>query len=255
MRIDVHFNGSSTGGQAELHDRVVLVIDVLRASTSIAAALNNGARAVIPFQGVDEAMTRARSLERSDVLLAGERKMVPIRGFDLGNSPGEFTPAVVQGKTIVMTTTNGTAALAGAQGAHEVLVGSFANYSVVVAWLRAAARADKSITLVCAGTDGRFALEDARNGERIVGDRLRGVALERRRRAGAPCPGPGKRDARLLESGGLPSPAGRRHDGRLTVGRSARRGARKSRREDRNQTPCLRGEPGDFYERTADACE
>ena len=161
MRIDVHFNGSSTGGQAELHDRVVLVIDVLRASTSIAAALNNGARAVIPFQGVDEAMTRARSLERSDVLLAGERKMVPIRGFDLGNSPGEFTPAVVQGKTIVMTTTNGTAALAGAQGAHEVLVGSFANYSVVVAWLRAAARADKSITLVCAGTDGRFALEDA----------------------------------------------------------------------------------------------
>jgi len=161
VRIDVHFNGSSTGGQAELHDRVVLVIDVLRASTSIAAALNNGARAVIPFQGVDDAMTRARSLERSDVLLAGERKMVPIRGFDLGNSPGEFTPAVVQGKTIVMTTTNGTAALAGAQGAHEVLVGSFANYSVVVAWLRAAARADKSITLVCAGTDGRFALEDA----------------------------------------------------------------------------------------------
>ena len=161
MRIDVHFNGSSTGGQGELHDRVVLVIDVLRASTSIAAALNNGARAVIPFQGVDEAMTRARSLERSDVLLAGERKMVPIRGFDLGNSPGEFSPAVVQGKTIVMTTTNGTAALAGAQGAHEVLVGSFANYSVVVAWLRAAARADKSITLVCAGTDGRFALEDA----------------------------------------------------------------------------------------------
>lgn len=161
MRIDVHFNGSSTGGQGELHDRVVLVIDVLRASTSIAAALNNGARAVIPFQGVDEAMTRARSLERSDVLLAGERKMVPIRGFDLGNSPREFTPPVVQGKTIVMTTTNGTAALAGAHGAHEVLVGSFANYAVVVAWLRAAARADKSITLVCAGTDGRFALEDA----------------------------------------------------------------------------------------------
>lgn len=179
MRIDVHFNGSSTGGQAELHDRVVLVIDVLRASTSIAAALNNGARAVIPFQGVDEAMTRARSLERSDVLLAGERKMVPIRGFDLGNSPGEFTPAVVQGKTIVMTTTNGTAALAGAQGAHEVLVGSFANYSVVVAWLRAAARADKSITLVCAGTDGRFALEDAICAGRFVrGIARRGIQAE-----------------------------------------------------------------------------
>ena len=179
MRIDVHFNGSSTGGQAELHDRVVLVIDVLRASTSIAAALNNGARAVIPFQGVDEAMTRARSLERSDVLLAGERRMVPIRGFDLGNSPREFTPAIVQGKTIVMTTTNGTAALAGAHGAHEVLVGSFTNYSVVVAWLRAAARADKSLTLVCAGTDGRFALEDAICAGRFVrGIARRGIQAE-----------------------------------------------------------------------------
>ena len=179
MRIDVHFNGSSTGGQAELHDRVVLVIDVLRASTSIAAALNNGARAVIPFGGVDEAMTRARSLERSDVLLAGERKMVPIRGFDLGNSPLEFTSATVQGKTIVMTTTNGTAALAGAHGAHEVLVGSFANYSVAVAWLRAAARAGKSITLVCAGTDGRFALEDAICAGRFVrGIARRGIQAE-----------------------------------------------------------------------------
>jgi 2-phosphosulfolactate phosphatase len=124
-------------------------------------------------------MTRARSLERSDVLLAGERKMVPIRGFDLGNSPREFTPAIVQGKTIVMTTTNGTAALAGAQGAHEVLVGSFANYSVVVAWLRAAARADKSLTLVCAGTDGRFALEDAICAGRFVrGIARRGIEAE-----------------------------------------------------------------------------
>ena len=78
MRIDVHFTGSTTG-QQDLHDRVVLVIDVLRASTSIAAALANGARAVIPFEGVDDAIMRARSLDQSDVLLAGERKMAPIR--------------------------------------------------------------------------------------------------------------------------------------------------------------------------------
>ncbi|NUQ12317.1 MAG: 2-phosphosulfolactate phosphatase [Gemmatimonadaceae bacterium] len=74
MRIDVAFHGSAAG-QGELHDRVVLVIDVLRASTSIAAALANGARAVIPVAGVDEAITRARSLDRSEVLTAGERRM------------------------------------------------------------------------------------------------------------------------------------------------------------------------------------
>jgi len=121
VRIDVRFNGSAAGHN-DLHDRVVLVVDVLRASTTIAAALANGARAVIPFEGVDEAIIRARSLERSDVLLAGERKMAPIPGFTLGNSPREFTPDVVTGKTIVMTTTNGTAALAGASHAPEVLV-------------------------------------------------------------------------------------------------------------------------------------
>lgn len=171
MRIDVYFIASSTG-QVDLHDRVVLVVDVLRASTSIAAALNNGARAVIPLQGVDEAIMRARSLERSEVLLAGERKMAPIHGFDLGNSPREFTADVVAGKTIVMTTSNGTAALASTVGAAEVLVGCFANYSAVLAWLRAAARAGKSLTIICAGSNGRFALEDAICAGRFV----RGVA-------------------------------------------------------------------------------
>ena len=171
MRIDVYFIASSTG-QADLHDRVVLVVDVLRASTSIAAALSNGARAVIPMHGVDEAIMRVRSLERSEVLLAGERKMAPIPGFDLGNSPREFTADVVAGKTIVMTTTNGTNALAGIVGASEVLVGGFANYSAVLAWLRAAARAGKSLTIVCAGSNGRFALEDAICAGRFV----RGVA-------------------------------------------------------------------------------
>jgi 2-phosphosulfolactate phosphatase len=178
VRIDVHFNGSATG-HADLHGRVVLVVDVLRASTSIAAALANGARAVVPLEGVDEAIMRARSLERSEVLLAGERKMAPIRGFDLGNSPRDFVPETVSGKTIVMTTTNGTAALAGTAGAAEVLVGSFANYSAVLAWLRAAARGGKSITVLCAGTNGQFALEDAICAGRFVrGVSRRGIDPE-----------------------------------------------------------------------------
>jgi 2-phosphosulfolactate phosphatase len=178
VRLDVHFNGSSTG-QHDLHERVVLVVDVLRASTSIAAALHNGARAVIPFEGVDEAITRSKSLERSEVVLAGERKMAPIQGFQLGNSPKEFTAESVGGKIVVMTTTNGTAALAGIVGATDILVGSFANYSAVLSWLRAAARSGKSITIVCAGTNGRFALEDAICAGRFVrGIERRGIQPE-----------------------------------------------------------------------------
>lgn len=178
MRIDVHFHGSISG-QADLHDRVVLVIDVLRASTSIAAALSNGARAVIPFAGVDEAITRARSLDRSEVLTAGERKMLPVPGFDLGNSPRAFTPDVVTGKTIVMTTSNGTAALAATTGAAEVMVGAFVNFSAVLAKLRAAARAARSVTIVCAGSAGRFALEDAICAGRFVrGIARRGIAAD-----------------------------------------------------------------------------
>ena len=178
MRIDVHFNGGA-GGQGDLHDRVVLVIDVLRASTSIAAALANGARAVIPFEGVEEAITRARSLERSEVLTAGERKMQPIPGFDLGNSPRAFAADVVGGKTIVMTTSNGTAALAGTAGAADVIVGAFVNFSAVLARLRAAARSGKSIAILCAGSNGRFALEDAICAGRFVrGIARRGISPE-----------------------------------------------------------------------------
>lgn len=178
MRIDVSFHGSAFG-QGELHDRVVLVIDVLRASTSIAAALANGARAVIPFAGVDEAITRARTLDRSEVLTAGERKMQPIPGFDLGNSPREYSAEVVSGKTIVMTTSNGTAALAGTTGAAEVLVGAFVNYSAVLATLRASARAGKSIVIVGAGSNGRFALEDALCAGRFVrGISRRGIQAD-----------------------------------------------------------------------------
>ena len=84
---------------------------MLRASTTIAVALANGARAVIPFESSDEAIMRAKPFERGAVRLAGERRMLTIPGFDLGNSPIEHTRGVVEGKTVLMTTTNGTKAL------------------------------------------------------------------------------------------------------------------------------------------------
>lgn len=152
----------------DMQGKVVAVIDVLRASTSIAVALSNGARTVIPVESVDEAITLSKQFERSHVRLAGERKMEPIPGFDMGNSPLEFTAEAVSGSTIIISTTNGTKALMGLQGARDIVVASYVNLSVVAAMLRAAARADTDISIVCAGTEGHFSLEDAACAGRYV---------------------------------------------------------------------------------------
>jgi 2-phosphosulfolactate phosphatase len=92
MRVDVYF-GPQEVGASDVASRVVAVVDVLRASTSIAIALANGARAVIPLANSDEVVTRSKSLERSEVKLAGERKSQAIPGFDVGNSPLEERPS------------------------------------------------------------------------------------------------------------------------------------------------------------------
>ena len=179
MRIDVVFGGTAAM-PSEVTGRVVAVIDVLRASTSIAVALANGAKAVIPLESSDEAVTRAKALERADVLLAGERRMLPIPGFDLGNSPREYTPAVVEGKTILMTTTNGTPAITNTQGARDVLIASYVNFTAVLTMLRTAVRGGTDITLVCAGRERQFALEDAGCAGRLVtsvSKRIPGVAM------------------------------------------------------------------------------
>src|ERR1700749_3768165 len=104
MRVDVMF-GAASVAPSDVAGRVVAVIDVLRASTSIATALDNGARAVIPMESSEEVVTRSKAFERSEVLFAGERKMLAIPGFDLGNSPLEFTREAVEGKTVLMTPT------------------------------------------------------------------------------------------------------------------------------------------------------
>ena len=160
MRLDVFFGGHLMT-PADIQGRVLLVVDVLRASTTVAVALANGARAVIPFESSDEVVARAKQFERSDVLLTGERKMKTIPGFDLGNSPREYTRDAVEGKTVLFTTTNGTVALVGLQGARDVVVASYVNYSAVSAMIRAAARGASDISIVCAGRDRQFALEDA----------------------------------------------------------------------------------------------
>lgn len=148
--------------------RLVAVIDVLRASTSIAVALGNGAKAVLPFVSADEAISTAKNLDRASVVLAGEKDMYPISGFDLGNSPPAFSSEAVDGKTVLLTTTNGTKALAMLQGASDIVIASYVNFGAMHAMLRAAARTKTDITIVCAGREGHFSLEDAACAGRYV---------------------------------------------------------------------------------------
>jgi len=142
--------------EEELAGSAVVVLDVLRATTSICQALASGATEVVPFLEIDEARAAAEELGRSTVVLGGERKGKRIEGFDLGNSPSEYTPAAVAGKRVLITTTNGTRALAHARLARRVLVGAIVNLSAVVKSLKDEPRID----IMCAGTDGEETGED-----------------------------------------------------------------------------------------------
>ncbi len=167
MRIDVHFSPTSYA-PAELAGRSVVVVDVLRATTTIAVALHHGAKAVLPAASTEEALRIAQNLERDAVVLAGERKSQRIAGFALGNSPAEFTAEAIGGKTVVMTTTNGTAALIAAQGAREIVTAAAVNFSVVVERCRTILAEQGELVIMCAGTDRHFALEDAFSAGRLT---------------------------------------------------------------------------------------
>lgn len=136
---------------------VAVVIDVLRATTTIIHALAAGCTAVRPCAEVEEARALADRMPAGKVLLGGERGGVPLPGFDLGNSPREYVSRVCRGTTLVLTTTNGTLALLRAAAAERVLVAGFVNYSAVCEQLRLDPR---PVHILCAGTDGEVTLED-----------------------------------------------------------------------------------------------
>jgi 2-phosphosulfolactate phosphatase len=165
--VDVFFTPAGVN-PPDVQGRTVVVLDVLRATTTVVVALHHGAKAVVPAGSTEEALRIAQNLERDDVVLAGERRSVRIPGFALGNSPGEFTPAAVQGKTIVLTTTNGTPALIAAQGAREVVVGAAVNFGRVVERARLALEQHGDLVILCAGRERQFALEDAFAAGRLV---------------------------------------------------------------------------------------
>ncbi len=165
MRLDV-FMTPAEAIPAEVAGRTVVVIDVLRASSSIVEAMASGARTIFPVTSIEEAIRLANTLGRDEVLLCGERRRLTIEGFDLGNSPGEFTPERVAGKTLVMTTTNGTASMAAAAGAARVIVGALLNLDAVVEEL---VRTGAHPVFLCSAREGRFGLDDAVTAGRMIG--------------------------------------------------------------------------------------
>ncbi len=144
--------------EERIKDRVIAVVDVLRASTSIIYALEHNARAVIPTESVADAMDKAQQFERETLLLCGERDGKKIVGFDLGNSPIEYSPDVVKGKTIIFSSTNGSKTLLKTRSAKASIIASFVNLSASVQFLL---NQNSDIVIICAGKLDRFSLEDA----------------------------------------------------------------------------------------------
>lgn len=167
MRVDVLL-GEAPVASADVADRVVVVIDVLRAATTVATALSSGARAVIPFETIEETIMRAKAFARGEVLLAGERRMVRPEGFDLGNSPLDYSPEAVAGRTILYSTTNGTAALTATHSARCCFFAAFVNTAATVAAVREALHDGADLTIICSGHEKHLALEDAVCAGRLV---------------------------------------------------------------------------------------
>lgn len=152
MHIDVIANVGESR-VIDLANRTVIVIDVLRATSTIVTALANGAIGVVPVETVGQ----AKQCSTSEDLLGGERYCKKITGFHAGNSPFEYIGEHIRGKRIVMTTTNGTRAIQKAVRADHILAGSFLNAH---ACAQAAVQLRKDVALLCAGTQDTYALED-----------------------------------------------------------------------------------------------
>jgi len=136
-----------------IENSIVVVIDILRATSSIVYGIDNGAEAIIPVAQVEDCLSYA---DRG-YLLAAERNGEVVEGYNFGNSPFSYTADKVAGKTVVLTTTNGTKALHLARKASKVVIGSFLNLQALCDWLKTE---DKDVLLLCAGWKDQFNLED-----------------------------------------------------------------------------------------------
>ncbi len=171
--LDVFFSAQSFH-EEELRNKVVIVIDVLRATSTIITAIQNGAKGVIPVDDMAEASKIAQGVDSDNYLLCGEKDGKKIQGYDLGNSPFEYSRDVVAGKTLIFKTTNGTKAIKKSVNSSSVFIAAFLNVDKVIDELKST---EQEIVLVCAGWQGRMALEDMLLAGKIVHDLFDGNLL------------------------------------------------------------------------------
>lgn len=152
-RLEVAFSPALFGG-CDLDNAIVVVIDVLRATSAICTALESGVKKVLPVSTIEEAL----EYQKKGYLVGAERDGEQIPGFDFGNSPYSYKNDELKGKTVVLTTTNGTKAINMAKEADMVVVGAFTNISALSTWLE---EQDKNVVFLCSGWKGRFNLEDS----------------------------------------------------------------------------------------------
>lgn len=154
--IKVFLSNSFIGDELSLKDKNVVIVDVLRATTTIASALASGAKEVIPVDNVSTAARIAKGTGNS--LLGGERNGLKVEGFNLGNSPQEYTEEIVKDKSIVFSTTNGTTSILKAKYARNCILASFTNMSRVIEEIHSL---KDDLMIICSGKSGDFCLEDA----------------------------------------------------------------------------------------------
>jgi 2-phosphosulfolactate phosphatase len=147
--------------------QTAIVLDILRATSTMVTALGNHALEVIPVAEPEAAFKLQQKAGIERCLLGGERKGYKIPGFDLGNSPAEYTEAKISGRTVVLCTSNGTKAALWAKEAREVLIGSFLNMIAICDYLKSC-QVPNDITIVCSGREGNFSLEDFTGAGMIV---------------------------------------------------------------------------------------
>lgn len=170
MKVKLYFSPQPLT-EAKIRGKVAIVVDVLRASTTICTAIQNGCREIIPVATVGDAAAMRANLDRDSVLVCGEREGLKIEGFDLGNSPAEYSEQVVRNKILVFASTNGSRAILKCAASSLTLVCGFVNLSVIVDTVK---KFDRDVAIVCAGKQGNFSLEDTFCGGAVIDRMLAG---------------------------------------------------------------------------------
>lgn len=156
MKVDIIISADDIS-ESKIENKIVVVIDMFRATSVIVTALNNGSKEVIPYLTIEETLKHANKFRREEYVLGGERKAVKIEGFDLSNSPLEYTREKVENKSILMTTTNGTRTLTKSSTAKRVLIGAMINAKAVAETL---IEINEDVVIINAGTNGNFSMDD-----------------------------------------------------------------------------------------------